>query len=48
MDKFAAYLGVGDSMSIDAYPLFELSKNNLDVPQNVGAASLLYQNVPEI
>lgn len=35
-------------MSIDAYPYFELSKNNLDVPQNVGATSLLYQNVPEI
>lgn len=48
MENFAAYLGVGDSMSIDAYPFFELSKNNLDVSQNVGAASLFYQNVPEI
>lgn len=48
MDSYDAYLSIGDSMSIDAYPYFELSKDNLDVPQNVGAASLLYQNVPEI
>jgi lysophospholipase L1-like esterase len=44
MDGFAAYLSIGDSMSIDTYPYFELSAKDPNVSQLVGAASLLHRN----
>lgn len=44
MDGFAAYLSIGDSMSIDTYPYFELSAKDPNVSQQVGAASLLHRN----
>ena len=43
-DRVDLYLSVGDSMSIDIYPYFDLSWSNPEVSQKVGAASLLYQN----
>lgn len=43
-DEIAAYLCVGDSMSIDLYPYLELAQTHPNVSKAVGAASLLYKN----
>ncbi|HEY9777622.1 MAG TPA: SGNH/GDSL hydrolase family protein [Planktothrix sp.] len=48
MDEIAAYLCVGDSMSIDTYPYMELTETNPAVAQGVGAGSLLYKNQPDL
>jgi hypothetical protein len=44
MDKPAAYINLGDSMSIDLYPYLDLSSRRSNTPQELGAASLLYSN----
>jgi lysophospholipase L1-like esterase len=46
--RFAHYIAVGDSMSIDCYPHFDLSTARPDVSTRVGAASLLFKNVEEV
>jgi len=48
MDDLAAYICLGDSMSIDTYPYYELSHANPDVNPCVGAGSLLFRNVHEV
>jgi lysophospholipase L1-like esterase len=44
MYKIATYICLGDSMSIDCYPYYELALAHPAVSQSVGAASLLYKN----
>ncbi len=44
MEVPTAYVSVGDSMSIDKYPFYELSQTDPGVSKAVGAASLLFQN----
>src|ERR1700733_15672249 len=44
MESPAAYVSIGDSMSIDLYPFLELSQADPGVSNNVGASSLLYRN----
>ncbi|HEY9685091.1 MAG TPA: SGNH/GDSL hydrolase family protein [Oculatellaceae cyanobacterium] len=46
--KIANYICVGDSMSIDCYPYYELSITHPDVTERIGAASLLFKNQDEI
>lgn len=48
MKKYKAYLSIGDSMSIDTYPFYDLSKSDIGVSQKVGAASLLFENKADI
>jgi lysophospholipase L1-like esterase len=48
MDKIATYICLGDSMSIDCYPYYELVSTRPGVSQYVGAASLLYRNDQEV
>jgi lysophospholipase L1-like esterase len=48
MDKIATYICLGDSMSIDCYPYYELALTRPAVSQSVGAASLLYRNDPDV
>lgn len=48
MDKIETYVCLGDSMSIDCYPYYELSASYPAVSQAVGAASLLYRNDRDI
>lgn len=47
MDNPAAYICLGDSMSIDEYPYFDLQVSYPDVTKSVGAGSLLFKNVPD-
>jgi lysophospholipase L1-like esterase len=48
MEKIATYICLGDSMSIDCYPHYELALTRPAVSQSVGAASLLYRNDKEV
>jgi lysophospholipase L1-like esterase len=48
MDKIATYICLGDSMSIDCYPYYELALTKPAVSQSVGAASLFYRNDKDV
>jgi len=48
MDNPAAYICLGDSMSIDEYPYFDLQVSHPNITRSVGAGSLLFRNVPEL
>lgn len=44
LDKPAAYIAIGDSMSIDLYPVLDASERSGKTTDGLGAASLLYRN----
>ena len=46
--KVANYISIGDSMSIDCYPHYDLSRLKPNVSERVGAASLLFKNVDDV
>jgi lysophospholipase L1-like esterase len=48
VDDFQLFLSIGDSLSIDTYPAFDLEKSRGESLQGVGAAALLYRNVPAV
>lgn len=41
---FDVYLALGDSMSIDSYPLYDAEADGLSCREDIGAAALLYRN----
>lgn len=44
MEPIAAYVSIGDSMSIDLYPYLDASARAPAAPRSIGAASLLFAN----